>query len=506
MTTPSYKIDPSKLYNYMLVKLDTTEQALALGLNASDSGGAAYYKQHTSKWVPIRHYNNNYIISFTSILIGSTEPIPAFITDQLDLKVGNEYTTTRGAQVRIIDINRDSIVRAYTYPITAEYVNKPGSTNTYKLSEACKWTPVATASALDIFHANKAPIDNAFITYIHANKLGGEILKALNKFPFDASLYNSKALSLRSLFTWNRTPQGQDFWSKHDVRGGNSASGAQLQQYLNAYLQAESGTLPDITKVFMKQQDLKPDPTRIYKVGDKVMIRPDLQSEVLYTGHNGSTCRTADGRNMTKYAGKTTTIKAICNNISKYRLAIDGGSWFWNSDMLIPMDNDTEVATIATHEKCKKQSQQLAEAELKHSIGAATAATTIPNTQSKGKTIMTKIKEVAIQAVDQNKQALAVAAKMEAGRIINKQVLKQLTPHLPFFLQGYAKSPLAPFVAANLVTVVANHTQNKKLSQVADLMLLGAADSGVASFNLDKIVDDILANIKLPTGIFDDEE
>ena len=121
-------------------------------------------------------------------------------------------------------------------------------------------------------------------------------------------------------------------------------------------------------------------------------------------------------------------------------------------------------------------------------------------------TFMSKIKDTALTTVGQNKQALVIASKMEAGRIINKQVLKQLKPHLPFFLQGYASSPFAPFVAANLVAMVANHTQNSKLLKVSDLMLLGAADSGVAAFNLDKIVDDILSNIKLPAGVLDDSD
>lgn len=120
-------------------------------------------------------------------------------------------------------------------------------------------------------------------------------------------------------------------------------------------------------------------------------------------------------------------------------------------------------------------------------------------------TFMSKIKNSASATVDQNKQALVIASKMEAGRIINKQVLKQLTSHLPFFLQGYAKSPFAPFIAANLVAMVANHTGNSKLTKVSDLMLLGAADSGVAAFNLDKIVDDILSNIKLPAGVLDQD-
>lgn len=121
-------------------------------------------------------------------------------------------------------------------------------------------------------------------------------------------------------------------------------------------------------------------------------------------------------------------------------------------------------------------------------------------------TFMSKIKASASATVDQNKQALVIASKMEAGRIINKQVLKQLKPHLPFFLQGYASSPFAPFVAANLVAMVANHTGNSKLTRVSDLMLLGAADSGVTAFNLDKIVDDILSNIKLPAGVLDDSD
>ena len=121
-------------------------------------------------------------------------------------------------------------------------------------------------------------------------------------------------------------------------------------------------------------------------------------------------------------------------------------------------------------------------------------------------TFMSKLKAVASTTVDQNKQALVIASKMEAGRIINKQVLKQLKPHLPFFLQGYASSPFAPFVAANLVTMVANHTQNSKLLKVSDLMLLGAADSGVASFNLNDIIEDILSKIKLPAGILDESD
>ena len=117
-----------------------------------------------------------------------------------------------------------------------------------------------------------------------------------------------------------------------------------------------------------------------------------------------------------------------------------------------------------------------------------------------------KIKETAVITLDQNKQAAIIAGKMEAGRILNKQVLKQIKPHIPMFVRGYLDTPLAPVIVANLVAAVGNHTQNKRVQQVSELMLLAAADATVQSFNLDKIIDDVLAGVKLPAGILTSDE
>jgi len=54
--------------------------------------------------------------------------------------------------------------------------------------------------------------------------------------------------------------------------------------------------------------------------------------------------------------------------------------------------------------------------------------------------------------------------------------------------------------------MVGNHTNNEKVRKVGELMLLGAADATVQSFNLDKIIDDALAGIKLPAGILDADD
>jgi hypothetical protein len=73
-------------------------------------------------------------------------------------------------------------------------------------------------------------------------------------------------------------------------------------------------------------------------------------------------------------------------------------------------------------------------------------------------------------------------------------------------LRGYLDTPLAPVIAANVVAMIGNHTDNSKVKKVSELMLLGAADATVQSFNLDKIIDDVLAGIKLPAGFLDADD
>lgn len=125
---------------------------------------------------------------------------------------------------------------------------------------------------------------------------------------------------------------------------------------------------------------------------------------------------------------------------------------------------------------------------------------------TKKETFMSKLKTTTLNTLEQNKQAAIIAAKVDAGRIINKQVIKQLKPHVPMLLRGYLDTPLAPVIAANVVAMIGNHTDNSKVKKVGELMLLGAADATVQSFNLDKIIDDVLAGIKLPAGFLDADD
>ena len=120
---------------------------------------------------------------------------------------------------------------------------------------------------------------------------------------------------------------------------------------------------------------------------------------------------------------------------------------------------------------------------------------------------MTKIKTTATTVATQNKDAIKVAAKLEAGKIINKQVIKQVKPHLPLLVRGLADHPAASIVLANVVSIAVKHfmPENKKLNTVAELMLGAAAVDTVSSFNIESFVEDLLKNIKLPTGALDDD-
>lgn len=142
----------------------------------------------------------------------------------------------------------------------------------------------------------------------------------------------------------------------------------------------------------------------------------------------------------------------------------------------------------------------------KYAAMATTTSSEPIQSSIKKETFMSKLKSTAVTTIEQNKEAALVAAKMEAGRVLNKQIIKQLKSHVPVLLRGYLDTPLAPVILANATALLGNHTGNAKVQKISELMLLAAADTTVQSFNLDKIIDDALAGIKLPAGILDADD
>lgn len=127
---------------------------------------------------------------------------------------------------------------------------------------------------------------------------------------------------------------------------------------------------------------------------------------------------------------------------------------------------------------------------------------------TKKDTFMSKIKSNLTTAVAQNKEALIVAAKLEAGNVLNKTIISKITPKLPFLLQGFAKHPAAEIVLANVAAMAIRQFAegNEKLNKMADLMVGAAAVNTLSQFNIQEMVEDLLKDIKLPAGVLDADD
>ena len=80
----------------------------------------------------------------------------------------------------------------------------------------------------------------------------------------------------------------------------------------------------------------------IYKVGDKVKVREDLEAGRVY-GNDGCTGE------MTKYAGKIVTIKKIRNDeFNVYSIKEDKGNWNWTEEMFEEVPDCTAYINTST--------------------------------------------------------------------------------------------------------------------------------------------------------------
>lgn len=260
-----------------------------------------------------------------------------------------------------------------------------------------------------------------------------------------------------------------------------------------------------------------------YKVGAKVKIREDLRK------HHNTNFK------MCELAG---TVVTIIKHSTPAGYTFKGSdTYYWAADMFEGevIEPQSEPQPVINQEQKFKVGDKVIDNEIATttlatvpmetaSLVVSSAASTIsikkfdgvtgtplggtnqPTIKREKKSMAKAIKDTAVQTLDQNKQAAIIAGKMEAGRILNKQVIKQIKPHIPMFVRGYLDTTLAPVVVANLVAAIGNHTQNRRVQQVSELMLLAAADTTVQSFNLDKIIDDVLAGVKLPAGILTSDE
>ena len=107
----------------------------------------------------------------------------------------------------------------------------------------------------------------------------------------------------------------------------------------------------------------------------------------------------------------------------------------------------------------------------------------------------TKMSDKVKEVIEDNAEAAKVAAKIVAGRTLNEAVMDKVVPQLPMLVRGYAKTPIGAVVVANLVNFgVQNFMQdNEKAAWVADAMMVAAMTEALSSFNLEKILKEVIA-------------
>lgn len=98
-----------------------------------------------------------------------------------------------------------------------------------------------------------------------------------------------------------------------------------------------------------------------------------------------------------------------------------------------------------------------------------------------------------------NASALKAAGKIEAGQIAINRITKMIGPKLPMMLRGYADTPVARIVIANLFSLAVQQyaPNNEKAQLISDAMMEGAMLEFVKSFNLDQMLDGVLDGIDM---------
>ena len=110
-----------------------------------------------------------------------------------------------------------------------------------------------------------------------------------------------------------------------------------------------------------------------------------------------------------------------------------------------------------------------------------------------------KMKDVVNKMIEANKENAVSMAKLEMGKSANRLVLDKVKPKLPMYVQGYADSPLAELVIANIVSamLIQFASKNKKAEVLANAMLEAGMQTAIESFDVPGLVKELLANVDL---------
>ena len=96
-----------------------------------------------------------------------------------------------------------------------------------------------------------------------------------------------------------------------------------------------------------------------YKVGDKVKVREDLST---WEEYDNGCCFNSS---MTVFLGKTVTIFGVREDINRYQIEEDYGTWNWTDSMFKPLESENSTDETNVSEEwvlCKDDTESHADA------------------------------------------------------------------------------------------------------------------------------------------------
>lgn len=114
----------------------------------------------------------------------------------------------------------------------------------------------------------------------------------------------------------------------------------------------------------------------------------------------------------------------------------------------------------------------------------------------------TKMNANINRLMNRNTESAAYAAKVTAGKTLNKVVLDKVNPNLPILLRGYANTPIGAVVLSNVVSFIVQNfaSNNAKAKYAAEAMMDAAMIEFMDSFNIEALISDVLSGV-LPENV-----
>lgn len=107
-----------------------------------------------------------------------------------------------------------------------------------------------------------------------------------------------------------------------------------------------------------------------------------------------------------------------------------------------------------------------------------------------------KMNKLVNDTIARNSNNATSAAFLEAGRIANRQATKLASKHLPMMVRGYADTAGGRLVLANIAATAAAQFRpgDRRLARLADAMMVTAYQEVLQSFDIEKMIEDMLSN------------